>query len=66
MLRNPLNVEVTISRLSLILRDAKNSDLESVPDYVEVEVIDDVSLGAKETRTVSPFDPDPEFHSHIL
>ncbi|KAI0348507.1 hypothetical protein BDW22DRAFT_1350734 [Trametopsis cervina] len=52
VLRNPLNVEINLSRLSLVVRDAKSAGDESTLDYIEVEVLDDVTLGAKETRTI--------------
>lgn len=52
MLRNPLNVEVTFSGLTAVVQDA-TAQAESPPDFVEVEVIDDLILGARESRTVS-------------
>lgn len=52
MLRNPLNVEVTISGLTAVVQDAK-AQIESPLDFVEVEVIDEVTLGERETRTAS-------------
>lgn len=51
-MRNPLNVEVTISGLTAVVKDAKAPESPS-PGFVEVEVIDDLTLGARETRTVS-------------
>lgn len=54
MLRNPLNVEVTFSGLTAVVQDAK-AQAESPPDFVEVEVIDDLILGARESRTVSSY-----------
>lgn len=54
MLRNPLNVEVTFSGLTAVVQDA-TAQAESPPDFVEVEVIDDLILGARESRTVSSY-----------
>ena len=53
VLRNPLNVEVTISGLTVLIQDAKEPEQASTSDLVEVEVIDDLVLGARESRTVS-------------
>ncbi|KAI0361180.1 hypothetical protein OH77DRAFT_1417397 [Trametes cingulata] len=52
VLRNPLDAEVTLSGLTVAVRDASANDAEMNPDFVEVEVIDDVVLGAKDTRTI--------------
>ncbi|EKM61151.1 uncharacterized protein PHACADRAFT_190295 [Phanerochaete carnosa HHB-10118-sp] len=52
ILRNPLNVEVTISGLTVIVQDAKSEEQASTSDFVEVEVIDDLQLGGRETRTI--------------
>ncbi|KAI0094770.1 ER-golgi trafficking TRAPP I complex 85 kDa subunit-domain-containing protein [Irpex rosettiformis] len=52
VLRNPLNVEISMSRLSLIVREATTSDDEAGPDFLEVETLDDITLGVKETRTI--------------
>ncbi|KAI0639808.1 ER-golgi trafficking TRAPP I complex 85 kDa subunit-domain-containing protein [Trametes polyzona] len=51
-LRNPLDVEVILSRLTVSVREASAKDAESNPDFVEVEVIDDIVLGPKDTRTI--------------
>ncbi|KIP12403.1 hypothetical protein PHLGIDRAFT_27246 [Phlebiopsis gigantea 11061_1 CR5-6] len=51
VMRNPLNVEVTISGLTAVVKDAKAPESPS-PGFVEVEVIDDLTLGARETRTI--------------
>lgn len=52
-LRNPLDVEVTLSGLTVSVRELLAKEADSNPDFVEVEVIDDIILGAKDTRTVS-------------
>ncbi|KAI0652274.1 ER-golgi trafficking TRAPP I complex 85 kDa subunit-domain-containing protein [Trametes meyenii] len=51
-LRNPLDVEVTLSGLTVSVRDASAQDSDANPDFVEVEAIDDVVLGPKDTRTI--------------
>ena len=53
VLQNPLDTEVNLSNLTLIVQ-ASHSD--STCDSVEVEVIKDVVLGAKETSSVSWID----------
>lgn len=62
VLRNPLNVEVAISGLTAVVRDAKVEGDSSTPDFVETEVIDDLTLGAKECRTVSVLKASPHCH----
>ncbi len=52
-LRNPLDVEVTLSGLTVSVREASAKDADINPDFVEVEIVDDVVLGAKDTRMVS-------------
>ncbi|KAH9944035.1 ER-golgi trafficking TRAPP I complex 85 kDa subunit-domain-containing protein [Epithele typhae] len=52
VLKNPLDVEVWISALTVRVRDASAQDTENEPDFLEVERIDDIKLGAKDTRTI--------------
>lgn len=52
-LRNPLDVEVTLSALTVSIREASAKDADTNPDFVEVEIVDDIVLGAKDTRMVS-------------
>ncbi|KAI8981263.1 ER-golgi trafficking TRAPP I complex 85 kDa subunit-domain-containing protein [Trametes punicea] len=52
VLRNPLDVEVILSGLTVSVRLASDKDAETNPDFVEVEVLDDVALGAMDTRTI--------------
>ncbi|KAI0721227.1 ER-golgi trafficking TRAPP I complex 85 kDa subunit-domain-containing protein [Cerioporus squamosus] len=52
VVRNPLEVEVSLSSLTVVLREASGKDAETAPEFVEVEVIDDVVLGPRDTRTV--------------
>lgn len=52
-IRNPLDVDVTLSSLTILVREALvNEEAGDHPDFVEVEVVDDIQLGAKESRTV--------------
>lgn len=51
-MRNPLDVEVFLSGLSIVVQDSSAPDDSPTPDFVEVEVIDGISLGPGESRTV--------------
>ncbi|KZT72776.1 hypothetical protein DAEQUDRAFT_749133 [Daedalea quercina L-15889] len=51
-IRNPLDVEVNLSGLSVIVREASSSDHSTTPDFVEVEVVDGITLGPREYRTI--------------
>ncbi|KAJ7596891.1 ER-golgi trafficking TRAPP I complex 85 kDa subunit-domain-containing protein [Mycena floridula] len=50
VLRNPLNVEVNLTNLTVVVQDSSVDGSSSSTSFVEVEVVDDVMLGAKETR----------------
>jgi hypothetical protein len=50
VLQNPLDTEVNLSNLTLIVQ---TSHTDSTYDSVEVEIIKEVTLGAKETSSVS-------------
>jgi hypothetical protein len=54
-LRNPLNVEISLCQLTLVVKEANSSTDGPAPDFVKVEVLDDVTLGPNETRTVGHF-----------
>ena len=49
-LRNPLNVPITLTELTLVL---ENDILEGSSTDIDVETIDDIYLNAQEVRTVS-------------
>ncbi|KAH9937068.1 ER-golgi trafficking TRAPP I complex 85 kDa subunit-domain-containing protein [Fomitopsis serialis] len=51
-MRNPLDVEVTLSGLSVVVRETSSPDASVTPDFVEVEVVDGITLGAREYRTI--------------
>ena len=48
VLQNPLDAEVNLSNLTLIVQASDSTD-----DLVEIEVIKEVTLGAKEIISVS-------------
>lgn len=50
VLQNPLDTEVNLSNLTVIVQ---TSHTDSTEDSVEVEIIKEVTLGAKETSSVS-------------
>ena len=53
VVKNPLDVEISLSALTVSVREVANRDAHDAPDFVQVERIDDITLGAKDTRTVS-------------
>ena len=57
VVKNPLEVDVTLSNLTVIVRETSSKDVDTTPDFVEVEVIEDVTLGPSDTRTVSDHTP---------
>ncbi|CDO73209.1 hypothetical protein BN946_scf185007.g264 [Trametes cinnabarina] len=64
VLRNPLDVEVTLSGLTVAVREPSAKDAEANPDFVEVEILDDVVLGAQDTRTVE--EASQRLHAHFV
>lgn len=51
-LRNPLDVEVNLSNVTVILEESDARDPSSAIAFVEVELIENIVLGPKECRTV--------------
>jgi trafficking protein particle complex subunit 8 len=51
-MRNPLDAEVNLSNLTVTVREKSSTDAKSPVAYVDVEIIDDIILGANESRTV--------------
>ncbi|KAI0068320.1 hypothetical protein BV25DRAFT_1793504 [Artomyces pyxidatus] len=49
-MRNPLDVDVNLANLTVVVRES--GDNAPSADFVEVEVVDDIILGAMETRTI--------------
>ena len=64
-LRNPLNVPVTLTGLTLVV---ESSNAEGSSSDLEVEVIEEIYLNAKELRTVrvSIFSISIEFNNPLL
>ncbi|CAA7259922.1 unnamed protein product [Cyclocybe aegerita] len=52
-LRNPLDADINLTNVTLLVRQTGDKDDVSQLDFVEVEVIDEVSLGPRESITVS-------------
>ncbi|RPD64974.1 hypothetical protein L227DRAFT_571426 [Lentinus tigrinus ALCF2SS1-6] len=52
VVRNPLEVEVSLSTLTVVAQEASADNAGTASEAVEVEVIDDVVLGPKDTRTI--------------
>ena len=49
---NPLDVEITVSNLTVVVKEATSQEVESRQDFIETEVVDEITLGSHETRTV--------------
>ncbi|EGO05173.1 hypothetical protein SERLA73DRAFT_68802 [Serpula lacrymans var. lacrymans S7.3] len=52
VLRNPLDAEINISNVTLIVKESLSHDPQSASTFVEVENIEEITLGARESRTV--------------
>ncbi|PCH33758.1 hypothetical protein WOLCODRAFT_60797 [Wolfiporia cocos MD-104 SS10] len=54
VMQNPLDVEVTLSGLTVNVREASpgQEPIELPSDSIETEIVDDIILGARETRTI--------------
>lgn len=50
--QNPLDAEVELSNLTLILESPVSAEETSIESLVEVEVVQEISLRAREKRTV--------------
>ncbi|KXN83896.1 hypothetical protein AN958_00976 [Leucoagaricus sp. SymC.cos] len=63
MVRNPLDAELNLANLTLVVRDAKGSQTDSESDpLVDVDTIEDVTLGPRESRVI-PFAITPQYSS---
>jgi len=51
-MRNPLDTEVNLSNLTITVQESNSPNAESAKAFVDVEIISNVVLGARETRTV--------------
>jgi hypothetical protein len=54
VLRNPLDAEVDLTKLTLAVEERGSQGNVSAQDAADVEVIDEIILGPRETRTVRP------------
>ena len=52
VVHNPFNSEVNLSNLTVVVAGPADS-LDWTPDLVDVEVLDEIVLDPRETRTVS-------------
>jgi len=52
VLRNPLDAELNLTEISLVVHEISGAELTSTNAFVEVEIIDEVILGPRESRTV--------------
>jgi hypothetical protein len=52
VLRNPLDTEVNLSDLKIVVEEAHTANAEPSEGFIEVESINDVVLGPRETQTV--------------
>ncbi|KAJ3516458.1 hypothetical protein NLJ89_g1109 [Agrocybe chaxingu] len=52
VLRNPLDADINLTNVTLVVRQTGDQDGVSQLDFVEVEVINEVSLGSRESITV--------------
>lgn len=64
-IRNPLSTEVNLSNLTVTVRNASSTGTDPDLPYVQVEVIDEIILGAKETRTVSLHNISPNLKFYL-
>ncbi|KAJ4485976.1 ER-golgi trafficking TRAPP I complex 85 kDa subunit-domain-containing protein [Lentinula aciculospora] len=51
-LKNPLDVNITLADLTLVVQELNDVDPSSLKVFLEIEVIESVTIGAKETRTI--------------
>ncbi|KAI0800868.1 ER-golgi trafficking TRAPP I complex 85 kDa subunit-domain-containing protein [Fomes fomentarius] len=52
VVRNPLEVEVSLSSLTVTVSEASSIDDDTPQDFIEVEIIEEITLGARDTRTI--------------
>ncbi|TFY79762.1 hypothetical protein EWM64_g4249 [Hericium alpestre] len=51
-LHNPLDVDINLSDVTIVVREAQSETDSVSADFVEVEALDDIVLSANETRTI--------------
>ncbi|KAJ6604519.1 ER-golgi trafficking TRAPP I complex 85 kDa subunit-domain-containing protein [Mycena vulgaris] len=52
VLRNPLNAEVNLSNVTVIVQDSHSENGSTSQSFLDVEVVEEVTLGPRESRTV--------------
>jgi hypothetical protein len=52
VMHNPLDAEVQLMDVTVVVKEAGIDDVASTREYLDVEVIDRIVLAARETRTV--------------
>ncbi|KAK0464963.1 ER-golgi trafficking TRAPP I complex 85 kDa subunit-domain-containing protein [Desarmillaria tabescens] len=52
-LRNPLDTEVNLSEVTVVVEESKKQEPSSSKQFVDVQTVDDVVLGPKESKIVS-------------
>lgn len=57
-MQNPLDAEITLSNVTVVVQENSGSESSPIDEFVEVEVITEVSIGPKASCSVSS----PVFH----
>ncbi|PBK77412.1 hypothetical protein ARMSODRAFT_280722 [Armillaria solidipes] len=52
-LRNPLDTEVNLSEVTVVVEESKKQEPSSSKQFVDIQTVDDVVLGPKESKIVS-------------
>ncbi|KAJ7654956.1 ER-golgi trafficking TRAPP I complex 85 kDa subunit-domain-containing protein [Mycena polygramma] len=52
VLRNPLDVEVNLSKVTVIVEETPSENASTSKSFLDVEVVEDITLGPRESRTV--------------
>jgi trafficking protein particle complex subunit 8 len=65
VLRNPFNADVELSNFTVTVREADDDYVDSTREFLDVEVIEQIVLRARETRTVSRSEVTSEFMYHL-
>jgi hypothetical protein len=56
VLRNPLDAEVNLSNVTIVVEESHSGDASSSKSFLDVEVVEDLTLGPRESRTVRFYD----------
>lgn len=52
VLRNPLDVEVNLSNVTIVVEESRSDDPSTSKPFLDVEVVEDIVLAPRESRTV--------------